>query len=48
MKEHMKHVLKAKNSLDGFVDKIRPSVSGDSKATQWLAEINLSCVQEPD
>ncbi|CAE7822447.1 unnamed protein product, partial [Symbiodinium sp. CCMP2456] len=40
MKEHMKHVLKAKNSLDGFVDKIRPSVSGDSKATQTLKKMD--------
>ena len=48
MKEYMKSLLKAKNSLEGFADKIRASVAGDAKAEQWLAQINLSSVQEPD
>lgn len=52
MKEHMKQVLKAKGSLENFVDKIKPAVAGDAKASQWLAEISPSClslqIQEPD
>ncbi|CAE7278190.1 unnamed protein product, partial [Symbiodinium sp. CCMP2456] len=31
LKEYMKQVLKAKNSLEGFVDKMRTAVSGDGK-----------------
>ena len=33
MKEYQKQVLKSKNSLDNFVDKIKTAVSGDAKAT---------------
>ena len=34
MKDYMKQVLKAKNSLDAVVDKIRATVAGDAKANQ--------------
>ena len=37
MKEYMKHVLKAKSSLETCVDKIRTAVSGDGKNKEWLA-----------
>ena len=31
MKEHLKYVLKAKNSLEGFIDKIRAAGAGDDE-----------------
>ncbi|CAE7570288.1 unnamed protein product, partial [Symbiodinium sp. KB8] len=40
MKEYMKSLLKAKNSLEGFADKIRASVAGDAKAEQTIKKID--------
>ena len=37
MTEYMKQVLKAKNSLESCVDKMRIALAGEAKGNQWLA-----------
>ncbi|CAE7662955.1 unnamed protein product [Symbiodinium sp. CCMP2592] len=39
MKEYLKQVLKSKNSLENFVDKIKAAVSGDAKAAGALGKM---------
>ena len=47
MKEYMKQVLKAKTSMETFIDKIKPAVAGDAKAGQCLDKIKLYAFTNP-
>ena len=47
MKEYMKQVLKAKTSMETFIDKIKPAVAGDAKAGQCLDKIKLHAFTNP-
>lgn len=43
----MKQVLKAKTSMETFIDKIKPAVAGDAKAGQCLDKIKLYAFTNP-